>query len=127
MRNGGRVKKEFLQKCFQDKRVRIAVCILLALALVFAVWKVFFHENSSKTSQTVEQTELERRLSLILSRIEGVENASVMVSEEAGEAVSVVIVFEGADSLITRMRVTEAAANALNITQSAVRVYPAKN
>ena len=47
-----------------------------------------------------------------------------MVSEKDGVPVSAIIVFDGADGFLTRMRVIEAAANALNIPPTDVLVYP---
>ena len=98
--------------------------LIIALLLVFAVYRVFF--KSEKTSVSGETTELEERLSKILSEIDGVGDISVMVSEEDGKAVSAVIVFRGADSILTRIRVIDAASGALGINKEKVLVYPAE-
>ena len=95
---------------------------LVALVLLLAVWKVFF-PSESKTAST-SATEQEYRLSLILSQIEGVKEVSVMIGEEAGGATSAIVVFSGADGLLTRMRLVEATAAALNIERANVHVYP---
>ena len=50
-----------------------------------------------------------------------------MVSEEEGKAVSAVIVFRGADSILTRIRVIDAASGALGIERDKVLVYPAES
>lgn len=102
----------------------ILICVG-ALLLLFAVWKVFFGSGGTKqTSGNYTPTELERRLSQILSEIDGVGQTTVMIGEEDGVPVSAIIVFDGADGILTRMRVIEAASNALNIPPKDVLVYP---
>ena len=117
--------KENLKKIFQNKTFRVILIFVAALLLLFAVWKVFFGgESGTQTSGKYNQTELEIRLSKILSEIDGVGQTTVMVSEKDGVPVSAIIVFDGADGFLTRMRVIEAAANALNIPPTDVLVYP---
>ena len=48
-----------------------------------------------------------------------------MIGEENGEAVSAIVVFDGKDEFLTRIRVIEVAANALGIDPNRVQVYPA--
>lgn len=120
------MKKESIKNFFNNKTARTVLILLIALLLVFAVYRVFF-KNEEKASNAYEATELEERLSQILSKIDGVGDTSVMVSEEEGKAVSAVIVFRGADSILTRMRVIDAAAGALGIDRANVLVYPAES
>ena len=119
------MKKESVKNFFNNKTARTVFILLIALLLVFAIYRVFFKKESS--SEVYEATALEERLSQILSRIDGVGNASVMVSEEEGKAVSAVIVFRGADSILTRIRVIDAASGALGIERDKVLVYPAES
>ena len=95
----------------------------VALLLLLAVWKVFF-PSSSTAASVPAATEQEARLARILSQIEGVDEVSVMIGEEAGGAISAIVVFSGADGLLTRMRLVEATAAALNIERACVHVYP---
>lgn len=100
------------------------ICVA-ALLLLFAVWKVFFGGNSSKAaSGGYKPTELETRLSQILSEIEGAGQTTVMVGEENGVPVSAIVVFKGEDGILVRMRLIEATANALSIPPTDVLVYP---
>lgn len=119
------MNKESVKKFFNNKTARTVFVLIVALLLVFAIYRVFFNKESS--SEVYEATELEERLSKILSRIDGVGDASVMVSEEEGKAVSAVIVFCGADSILTRIRVIDAASGALGIGRDKVMVYPAES
>ena len=120
------MKKESIQKFFANKTVRLVLILLIALLLVFAVYRVFFKKEDANTN-VYEATALEERLAQILSGIDGVGNARVMVSEEDGKAVSAIIVFEGADSILTRIRVIDAAAIALGISKEFILVYPAES
>ena len=120
------MKKENIKNFFSNKTARTVFVLLIALLLVFAVYRVFF-KGKEKSSTSYETTELEERLSQILSKIDGVGNVSVMVSEEEGRAVSAVIVFRGADSILTRMRVVDAASGALGIDKEYILVYPAES
>ena len=120
------MKKESVQKFFTNKTVRTVLILLIALLLVFAVYRVFFKKEAADTG-VYEATALEERLARILSGIDGVGNATVMVSEENGKAVSAVIVFDGADSILTRIRVIDAAAIALGISREYILVYPAES
>ena len=117
--------KEKLKALFHNKTFRIITICVAALLLLLIVWRVFFGK-SEKTSSGYQPTDLEVRLSQILSGIEGVGQTTVMISEEDGMPVSAIIVFDGADGILTRMRVIEAAANALNIPPTEVLVYPSE-
>ena len=119
------MKRESVKKFFSNKTVRWVLLLLIALLLVFAVYRVFF-KSEQAPSGTYEASELEERLSRILSSIDGVGDTTVMVSEADGKAVSAVIVFRGADSILTRMRVIEAAAGALGIAKECILLYPAQ-
>ncbi|MDE6059393.1 MAG: hypothetical protein K2G44_05055 [Clostridia bacterium] len=116
--------KERLQKLFHNRTFRIVLICVAALLLLLAVWRIFFPSKAQSTSGSYKPTELESRLSQILSEIDGVGQTTVMIGEENGVPVSAIIVFDGADAILTRMRVIEAAANALGIPQTDVLVYP---
>ena len=110
-------------KVLKSRNTRILLLCLAALLLLLAVWKVFF--GASSASSSYEPTEREARLCRLLSEVEGIENATAMITEENGVPVSAIVVFEGADSILSRMRVMEITAAALNISKKNVQVYPA--
>src|SRR5699024_11726218 len=49
-----------------------------------------------------DETQQEARISAMLERVEGIEEASVMIVEEEGEAVSCIVVYRGEDSILSR-------------------------
>lgn len=114
-----------LKSLWKNKTVRIVGIAILSLALLLAVWKVFFGK-SKPASAEYEPTADEIRLSVILSEIEGVENATVMIAERDGVPVSAIVVFSGEDGILVRTRIIEATARALAIEAREVLVYPAK-
>ena len=59
----------------------------------------------------------------MLERVEGIEDASVMIVEEDGRAVSAIVVYSGEDSILSRMRILEIASSALGLPKEKVQVY----
>ena len=106
----------------KSKTAKILLLCLFALLLLLAVWRVFFKDSGSEGYQA---TEREKRLCLLLAEVEGVGNAKAMISEDDGVPVSAIVIFDGADSILTRMRVLDITATALNIDKKNVQVYPA--
>ncbi|MDE5897014.1 MAG: hypothetical protein K2H43_04280, partial [Clostridia bacterium] len=118
--------KEAIKRFFRNKTVRVVAVCVAALLLLIAVWRVFFAaDNSVGSANGYLPTEREARLSVLLSRIEGVESVTVMIGEENGAPVNAVVVVGGEDGFVMRMRVIEATANALSIDPNRVLVYPA--
>lgn len=117
------VSLEKVKHFLGNKTVRIVLICLAALILLLVSFKVFAGGGESKTGGYAPTAE-EARLIQLLTRIEGVDDATVMITEEEGVAVGAVVIFEGKDGFVVRMRVMEIAAVALGIDKSAVLVYP---
>lgn len=112
-----------LKNLLKSKTARVIALCVPALLLLFAVKAVFFSE---KSGSSYEATEREARLVGLLSDVEGVKNPTAMITEENGTPVAAVVVFEGADSILVRLRVIDITAAALNLERSKVQVYPAE-
>ena len=69
------------------------------------------------------RTEREERLVLLLEKLDDVDGATVMVTEEDGVPVSAIVFFEGTDGLLVRMHILEISAAALGIDRSNVHIY----
>lgn len=110
----------------QNKTVRIVLVFLVALVLLLAVWKVFFPAKKSESAAYVP-TEREARLSVLLGEIEGVERATVMITEKEGDPSGAIVVFEGKDGILVRTRIMEAASRALGLSTGDILVYPAQS
>ena len=88
-----------IKEFFRNKTVRIICLCLMALLLLLASFSVFAGE---KEESGYVPTALEARIVDLLVKIEGVDSATVMISEEGGRAVSAVIIFEGEDGILLR-------------------------
>ena len=117
------MKADGIKNLVKSKPVKIILICLAALALLLAVWKVFFASEPIR-SDAYKATEEEKRLASLLEKIDGVTDATVMIGRN-GEETSVVVIFEGTDGILTRLRITEVAASALGVVQSSVLVYAA--
>lgn len=95
----------------------------LALLLIFAVWKIFYTDGSRSTAAVSGGTESERRLSALLSEIDGVGDVNVMIYEGEDGAKSVVVVCKGANNLRVNMDIREAVAAALGTDEKSVKIY----
>ncbi len=114
---------EPLKRFFSDKRVRTVAILLAALLLLLAVYAVF-SRGEEKSAGPSSETEI--RLSELLTAIDDVDEATVMVTEEQGVPVSAVVIFEGKDGILTRNKLLEITANVLRIAKSAILIYPAR-
>ncbi len=118
------MSREKVKKLFSDKRTRVIIILVAALLLLLLVWKVFFESKQTALS-AYQPTETEERLASILEKIDGIDGVSVLVGESDGTAVSAVIVYEGENSILTRIRILDVTANALNLKKENILVYPA--
>ena len=69
------------------------------------------------------QSETEQKIGQMLSQMQGVGEASVVICQTEEGVESVVVVCEGAKQLQTVVNIREAVATALGIEQKAVKIY----
>ena len=116
-------------KIRKDKRLlQTIVLSVIALLLLFFSYFIFINKNNTSTDAFVQTqtgaSELEVKLCSILSEIEGVGKINAYINQNnQGEAVSAVLVFEGANRLSVRMDVLKATSCALGISQKDVAIY----
>lgn len=101
----------------------VLLLILLSFAIVFSVWTVFSFGEQTDTPVNVSATETEQKLARLLSCIDGVGEAEVIVCETENGVQSVVIVCDGAKNLQVVINVREAVSAALGTEQSCVKIY----
>lgn len=100
--------------------IKIAVIAAAALALLAAVYAVFF--ASSASDAEAKYSDEETRLCSVLSEIEGVGKVSVIINSE-GESVGVVVVCQGADSILVRSEIISAVRIATGATGDNIQIY----
>lgn len=111
------------RKGFWSGKIKdVLLLSVLALILLFAVWKIFYTEDENSL-KSVSASETEDKISRLLSEINGVGEADVMICETEDGVQSVVVVCEGANDLQVVMDVREAVAAALGTEEKAVKIY----
>lgn len=96
------------------KLVIVAALVVILIAIVI----VFFGDDKKS-----EKSDTEVRLMNILERIDGIGQTDVMITEGDGMITGVVVVCDGADSILVRNNVLNAVSTALDIDRSIIAIY----
>lgn len=114
-----------MKKLLEAVKANKALLIILAVVNVLIAVVVIFYDDSGEStiSNTAEKSATEIRLAAILSSIEGVGESDVYVTEGDEGIEGVVILCSGADNLMTRNDIINAASTALNIQKNIIAVY----
>ncbi len=128
LRSENKEKREAFSRFLKERRKELLIIFALALVLGFAVWRVFYDDTENvSVGQTATQTETERKLSALLTEIDGVGDAEVMICETEDGVKSVVVVCSGAGNLQVVMDIREAVAAALGTDEKSVKIYLKKD
>lgn len=79
---------------------------------------------SGKREADAPGTELEQRMAHVIEKMEGVEDADVMIVEDGDAITGVLIVVDGAEDLSVRLRIQNAVGTLLQIENSKIGVVP---
>lgn len=111
--------------CVKKNKKIIIVVILIAVLLgaVYLIDKGKRNSDSVFTDTSSAKSTTEIRLTGILKSIDGVGNTQVMVTENEGEILGVVIVCEGANNIMTRNNILNAVSTALKIDKKIIAIY----
>ena len=99
--------------------VVILIAILLGAVLLIDRGK----DKKSSTVSTTSKSSTELKLTQILTNIEGVGEADVMINENEDEIFGVIIVCQGANNLMTRSNILNAVSTALKIDKKLIAIY----
>lgn len=104
---------------------KIIIVVLLIALLIGAVYLIDISKKPTSNSSAFNsgQTSTEIKLSGILSSIDGVGSTEVMITENEGEILGVVIVCEGANNIMTRSNILNAVSTALKIDKKIIAIY----
>ncbi|MBQ5926296.1 MAG: hypothetical protein IIX01_00030 [Clostridia bacterium] len=112
----------------KNERIKDVVLLsVLALALCFAVWKIFLTKSDRSQTVSAKKTEQEIALEELLSQIDGAGEVRVMIGIDEEEITSVVIVCDGAKNIRVNTELREAAATALGTQEKNVKIYLKKD
>ncbi len=109
---------------FVNDNKKIIIVVVLIIILIGTIY--FLNKSSGKTQSATNlanKSQTEVKLTSILSSIEGVGTTDVMINESEGDILGVVIVCEGANSLMTRSNILNAVSTALNIDKKLIAIY----
>ena len=105
------------------RKILIISCLLVVLiGLAFLLYGSK-NKLSAVSANDVIRPETEVKLMRILSEIEGVGKAEVMINEGKEGISGVVIVCEGAYNVMTRSDILNAASTALNVEKNNIAIY----
>jgi len=109
---------------FVNDNKKIIIVVILIIVLVGTIYLLNGKsKKAEQTAGTAASSPTEVRLTSILSSIDGVGATNVMVNESDGKISGVVIVCEGADSIIVRNDILNAVSTALNIEKNIIAIY----
>lgn len=117
------MKRVFSFSSIDGRLKDVFVIGCMALILTFAIWKVFYNERSDQMAATAMMSDTEQKIGRILSEIEGVGEADVMINESEEGIIGAIVVCEGANDLWVVIDIREAVASALGTEERNVKVY----
>lgn len=104
-----------------NKNIIIIAALILILILAVALLNAGGGDESASGDGLRSQEEL--KLMKILSEIDGVGEAEVMITSDDGSVVGVVIVCEGANNIMVKSDVLNVVSTALNVDKNNIAVY----
>ncbi len=109
-----------------DGRIKdFLIVIGLALILGVSVWNVFYNDEPIQATGAMNETE--QKISRLLTQIDGVGVAEVMIYQSEEGETSAVVVCDGAKDFQVLICIREAVATALGTEEKAVKVYLKKD
>ena len=108
----------------------IIICLTITPErIVFSLEKVtgfalIIYSNVATTKRSAQtfQNDEETRLSSILSSVEGAGEVETMITKSSGQVVGVLVIADGANNPLVRLRLLQAASSALGVDSEIVSV-----
>lgn len=110
--------KGVFEKIKGIKNIKIIVLIfIIAIALI-----IYSNVATTKQSEQTFQNDEEARLSSILSSVEGAGEVETMITKSSGQVVGVLVIADGANNPLVRLRLLQATSSALGVDSEIVSV-----
>lgn len=114
--------KKLTEYVKQHKKILlISVLLIVLIALAFALYGS--KSKVTATSVGADMSASETKLTRILSEIDGVGKAEVMINESENGVEGVIIVCEGAYNIMTRNDILNAVTTALKVEKNNIAIY----
>ena len=114
---------------FVNDNKKIIIVVVLIIILIGTIY--FINKSQEKDKQTsvgtAQKSNAEIKVAGILTSIDGVGAADVMINEGDKGILGVVIVCEGADNIMTRSDILNAVSTALNVDKNLIAIYSMNN
>lgn len=104
------------------ERKKLILVLALIVLLVVVVY-LFFGTDGSDGAASVSKTDTEVKLEALLGAMDGVGDVEVMVTSDDDGIAGVVIVCEGASSIMVRNDILNAVSTALDINKNIIAIY----
>lgn len=111
---------DFARRIKGMKNAKIIACIFI-IAIGLVIYSTVAPSRSSKKGVST-MTEEEKRLSAILSSVDGAGEVQTMITSSGGKIVGVLIIADGAKNPIVRLRLLQAGSSALGVDKDVVSV-----
>ena len=108
---------------FKGRSKDILILAVIGLGLLVAVWSVFQPTQTENSVATMSFKGEEQRLGYILSQMDGVGEAEVMICELDDGEKSAVVLCEGANDFQVVINVREVVAAAIGTNARNVKIY----
>lgn len=119
-----------VKKLKSIKNIRIiAVVFIIAIALIIYSSVVASRESKtvSQSQRQIVQSDDEQRLSGILSQIDGAGQVQTMITRTDGQIVGVLVIADGAKNPYVRLKLMQASATALGVSEDVISVLCKQN
>lgn len=115
--------KKLLEFVKSQKRIILIAVLLIAFVLLGFLLYGSKNKVTATGSADAGKTVTEVKLTRILTGIDGVGKAEVMINEGNDGVAGVLIVCEGANSIMTRNDILNAVSTALNVNKNNIAIY----
>ncbi len=106
----------------ENKNILIIAVLIVLLILAVVLINAGSGDSAADSVDTLKSEE-EIKLTRIISELDGVGEAEVMITSDDGGIRGVVIVCEGADNIMVRSNILNVVSTALNIDKNNIAVY----
>jgi hypothetical protein len=115
--------KQLINYIKTNKKVLLCIALIFALTVAVIIINNTNKSTVSTSSSAVEMSQTEKKLTDILSSIDGVGKTEVMIYESDDKISGVVIVCKGGNNIMTRSDILNAVSTALNIEKNIIAIY----
>lgn len=116
------VISDFVKRIKEIKNIKIIVFVF-----IIAVALIIYSSVTSLSESVSYMSDDEMRLASILSSVSGAGDVEVMISQKGNEISGVLVLADGANNPLVRLRLVEATSSALGIDYTLVSVMTRNN